>query len=51
MLIQAETILMEEMPIGPIYFRVRDYVMADKLTGVTRTAFQNVVMHYAKLVK
>lgn len=50
-LIQAETILMEEMPIGPIYFRVRDYVMADKLTGVTRTAFQDVVMHYAKLVK
>ena len=51
MLIQAETILMEEMPIGPIYFRVRDYVMADKLTGVVRTAFQNGVMHYAQIVQ
>lgn len=51
MLIQAETILMDEMPIGPIYFRVRDYVMADKLTGVTRTAFQDVVMHYAQIVQ
>lgn len=49
MLIDAETILMDEMPIGPIYFRVRDYICSDKLTGVTRTAFQEIMMHYAKI--
>ncbi len=50
MLIDAETILMDEMPIGPVYFRVRDYICSDKLTGVVRTAFQEIVMHYAKIV-
>lgn len=49
MLIDAETILMTDMPIGPIYFRVRDYICSDKLTGVTRTAFQETMMHYAKI--
>ena len=50
LLIQAETLLMEEMPIGPIYFRVRDYVTSDKLTGVVRNAFQETVMNYATIV-
>lgn len=50
MLIDAETILMDEMPIGPIYFRVRDYICSDKLTGVIRNAFQEIVMTQAKLV-
>ncbi len=51
MLIDAEKILMEEMPIGPIYFRVRDYLCSDKLTGVTRTAFQEIMLHYATIVE
>lgn len=49
-MINAEKLLMEEMPIGPIYHRIRDYITSDKLTGVVRTAFQDIVMHYATIV-
>ena len=49
-MINAEKLLMEEMPIGPVYHRIRDYITADKLTGVVRTAFQDIVMHYATIV-
>ena len=50
LMIQAETLLMEEMPIGPIYFRVRDYVTSDKVTGIVRNAFQEIVLNDAVLV-
>ncbi len=50
LLIQAETILMEEMPIGPIYFRVLDYVTSDKLTGEIRNAFQLLNLTSASIV-
>ena len=49
LLIQAEKLLMEEMPIAPVYFRVRDYITSDKLTGEVRTAFQETNLVYAKL--
>ena len=48
-MINAEKLLMQEMPIGPIYFRVRDYVCSDKFSGEVRTAFQDAVMTYATL--
>ena len=51
MLIDAEKILMEEMPVGPTYCRVRDYLCSDKLTGVVRSAFQETVMHFAKIAE
>ena len=49
LLVQAETLLMEEMPIGPIYFRTRDYICSDKLTGVVRNAFQDMLLTYATI--
>ncbi len=49
LMIEAEKLLMDEMPIGPIYFRVRDYVTSDKFSGVIRNAFQDGVMTYATL--
>lgn len=48
-MIEAEKLLMEEMPIGPIYFRVRDYITSAKFSGVIRNAFQDGVMTYATL--
>ncbi len=49
-LIQAEQILIRDMPIGPIYNRSRDYVTAPGLTGVIRTAFQDINLVYADYV-
>ncbi len=49
LMIQAEKLLMEEMPIGPIYFRVRDYITSAKFSGVVRNAFQDGVLTYATL--
>ena len=50
LLISAEKLLMEEQPVGPIYFRVRDYAMSDKLDGVVRSAFQNMNFLWATIV-
>lgn len=36
---QAEKILIEDMAIGPIYFRYRDYIKNPKLQGEVRRAF------------
>lgn len=50
LLISAEKLLMEEQPVGPIYFRVRDYAMSDKLDGVVRSAFQDMNFLWATIV-
>ena len=42
MLVQAEKILAAESPIGPIYYRTRDYVCSDKVKGIFRSAFQDL---------
>ncbi len=44
---QAENILLEEMPIAPVYFRNRDYLTADGLEGVHRSAFQDYCFNWA----
>lgn len=49
-LIEAEKILMDEMPIGVIYNRKRDFVTSDRLTGVIRTAFSDINLRYADVV-
>lgn len=46
-LVQAEKVLMTDLPIGPIYNRARDYIVADGLTGVIRTAFTDISVIYA----
>lgn len=48
-LMQTEKLLMEDMPIGPFYGRVRDYTLSAKLTDVVRTAFQDFNLIYAKV--
>lgn len=40
LLIEAETLLMEEAPIAPLYFSCVPYAVSSKLTGMTRTGFQ-----------
>lgn len=46
-LIEAEKLLMEDMPIGPVYNRATNYIVADGLTGVVRTAFQDINFLFA----
>ena len=49
---QLEQIIMEEMPVGPIYWRSRDYVLSGKIaSGVIRTAFQDINLINVKLSK
>jgi len=49
---QLEQIVMEEMPVGPIYWRSRDYVLSGKIeSGVVRTAFQDLNLINVKLSK
>lgn len=40
LLIEAETLLLQDAPIAPLYFSCVPYVVSDKLTGITRTGFQ-----------
>lgn len=49
-LIEAEKLLMDEMPIGPIYNRARDYVCSERLTGIVRTAFDDLNLRWADVV-
>lgn len=48
-LMDMETLLMKDMPIGPYYFRARDYVTSEKLSGVVRTAFQDINLRWAEV--
>jgi oligopeptide transport system substrate-binding protein len=51
-LANLENILMEELPIGPVYWRSKDYILSGKIeSGVTRTAFQDMNFRYVKLAK
>lgn len=49
MLIQAEKILADEMPVGYVYCRVRDYAVSDRVSGIYRTAFQDLNCKFAKV--
>jgi oligopeptide transport system substrate-binding protein len=45
-----ESILMDELPIGPIYWRSRDYLVSGKIdSGVIRTAFSDMNFINVKL--
>lgn len=45
--IKMEKLLLKDLPIAPVYFRIRDYVTVDELKGVYRSAFQDVLFTYA----
>ncbi|MEG0229760.1 MAG: ABC transporter substrate-binding protein, partial [Oscillospiraceae bacterium] len=48
-LMDAEKLLMEDMPIAPYMFRALDYTMSAKLNGAVRTAFQGFNFLYASI--
>lgn len=48
-LIDAEVLLMEDMPIGPIYFDARDWVCSGKVAGIHRGVFQDINLRWAYL--
>jgi oligopeptide transport system substrate-binding protein len=51
-LMDLEKLLMTDLPIGPVYWRNRDYFISGKIeSGVIRTAFQDMNYRYVKLVK
>jgi oligopeptide transport system substrate-binding protein len=51
-LMDLEKLLMNDMPIGPIYWRSRDYVTSGKIaSGVIRTAFQDMNYRFVTLSK
>lgn len=49
-LVAAEKLLMDELPIGPIYNRKIDYTTSARLTGVVRTAFDDMNFRWADVV-
>lgn len=49
MLIEAEKILADEMPVGYVYCRVKDYAVSDRVSGIYRTAFQDLNCKFAKV--
>lgn len=51
MFVEAEKILADEMPVGMVYYRWRDYVCSEKLSGVNRTAFQNLDFNSIKVTE
>ncbi len=51
LLIAAEKIIANDMPVGPIYHRAVDYIVAPGYTGVIRTAFQDINLLNVKYSK
>lgn len=47
LLLQAEKIIAEEAPYGIVYYRVKDYALANGLKGVVRTAFSDIDLRFA----
>ncbi len=51
-LVELEKLLLEELPIGPVYWRSREFVYSGKIdSGVIRTAFQDMNYRFVKLAK
>lgn len=51
-LMELENMLMEDQPIGPVYWRARDYIISGKIeSGLVRTAFQDMNFKKVKLAK
>ena len=51
LLLQAEAIFMEEMPVAPIYFYTNLYVQKDYVTGMEPDALGNIKLKYADVNK
>lgn len=46
---EAEKILAEDYPIGIIYYRVRSYIVSDKVSGIVRNAFSDIDARFAEV--
>lgn len=47
LLIEAEKILAEDMPVGIINYSTRNYVTSERLKGVSRSAFRDIDLRFA----
>jgi len=50
MLIDAEKIIAEDVPVGVVYYRTRNYVTSERLKGVQRSAFRDIDLRFAETV-
>lgn len=51
-LVELEKLVLEELPVGPVYWRSREYAYSGKIaSGVIRTAFQDMNYRFVKLAK
>jgi len=51
-LMDLEKMLMVDLPIGPVYWRSRDYILSGKIaSGVVRTAFQDMNYRFVTLTQ
>lgn len=48
MLIKAEKIIAEDVPVGVVYYRTRNYVTSERLKGVQRSAFRDIDLRFAE---
>ncbi len=45
--VDMERLLLQDLPVIPIYFKVRDYAVRKDIRGVVRSAFQSLSFRYA----
>lgn len=50
MLLQAEKIIAEDVPVGVVYYRSRDYVVSSRVKGIQRSAFRDIDLRFAETV-
>ena len=49
-LVEAEEMIIRDMPIGPLYFDARDYVVSEKVDGVVRMVLQDLNLRWVSIV-
>ncbi len=50
LLIKAEKIIAEDMPVGVLYYSTRNYVTTERLKGVGRSAFRDIDLRFAETI-
>ncbi|MDD4796505.1 MAG: ABC transporter substrate-binding protein [Eubacteriales bacterium] len=51
LLVECESMLIENFYLGPVYYRMRDYITSAKLQGVVRTGFQDINFRWATIAE
>lgn len=47
LLVDAEKVLLADMPMGPLFYDARDYITSGKVKGIHRSAFQDLNLWWA----